>query len=141
MYEPKTRVVVFTKTNAKVLINNTRPIKKGLPFLVNPRMDTDNVWPEYWKIGENNNVVIMDMHERAQRDRDIRLFGIDNDIFEPEVVEVEKFEPEIVVPLPWWAKFEPKRVFESMNEEQRHFYFLSVMLLLVLFAIILTGHK
>ena len=77
--------VVFTNTDAIVLIDNDKLIKYSYDVLLNPTINCLDVPTKYWKMGRNNSVVSMINEEMAVRDYAIDKYGSnDTDIFQPE---------------------------------------------------------
>jgi hypothetical protein len=140
MNDAKTRIVVFTKSNARILINNERLIKKDFLFLINPRMDVDNMWPQYWKPGPANTVIVMNSDERKEREKLIAKIGIDNDIFEPEPPRI--FTKKELRALKIQAiKTVVRQRIDAVTEPQWHFYLLFSLALINIVLILLLGRK
>jgi hypothetical protein len=75
-------VVVFTKTNARVLNfeGDFPEWIKGTKHLINPSLEgVRGLPPHYWKMTEDHIIVPMTEREMNQRDVDIMQFGVDNE--------------------------------------------------------------
>ncbi len=77
-------VVIFTKTTAFYLENNTKKIRPHYKVLRNPGMLVQEVPPEYWKMGRSNIVIPMTDEERIERNAFIAKYGHDEDVFFPD---------------------------------------------------------
>lgn len=123
-----------------MLVNEERVIRPELTILINPKMDTGSLYPAYWKPHAGNMVVAMNSEERAQRDRDIAKYGVDNDVFVKVIVPELPPSPPPLVVEELFLSLNPKDIVRSMNGSQRALYYVTIIYLLTLLFISVTAN-
>lgn len=78
------KLVVFTKTNARILHNPDSDLFKKLSnypnVIINPNLErVDGVPPHFWKF-KDGEVFAMDDNEKEARIKEIEKYGVDNTI-------------------------------------------------------------
>lgn len=87
-----TRVVVFTKNNARIFINpeNKVDLLKLKDSYLNPcLLAVRGTPPHYWFV-KNGKILPMTQDMKEKRDRDILKYGVGTSIFDVKEVEVKK---------------------------------------------------
>lgn len=93
----KTKVVVFTSNNARILVNpaDLDYWRSREDALIDPDLSAVKaIPPHYWKRGEGGAVLPMDAEERKARDADIAANGADCDTRPPEAKPQIEAEPQ-----------------------------------------------
>jgi hypothetical protein len=81
-------VVVFTKTNARILVNppNMADLLNKKQAILNPSLDYVRACPpHFWKL-EAGQIVPMDPKEQEERLHQINSFGVDNDVITEKLI-------------------------------------------------------
>jgi len=140
MTQNKTQVV-FTKTHAIVLENNSRKLKHGYAVLTNPNFLVGETPNKYWKIGKNNSVTPMNPFEMIERDKAIDALGIDTDcdILQPVTEKGAPATKPVILRLtnPYFAPIKADKVPEKTQNKLDLINFIQLLVLVgVLLALV-----